>query len=214
MSAPIGAQISVTSVIQAGSTILVNGSGFSSLTVINFFNKQGGGAPNLGGLNPAGAPRIPLSIVDAKTFTFGKPAGAVAGPSYVQALNPPFVPFTSSGNGPGGAFNLGPSATPTPVKTPVATATKTPTNAHRPQPKLRPRPQPKLRPKPQRKPPPGSRRGRPHRPQPPRILRSRPRPRRGQPRRPDPHPSCCPGALPSISPRPWSLDALKARRRL
>ena len=31
---------------------------------------------------------------------------AVAGPSYVQALNPPFVPFTSSGSGPGGAFTL------------------------------------------------------------------------------------------------------------
>ena len=39
-------------------------------------------------------------------FTFTKPAGAMAGPSYVQALNPPFVPFTSSGNGPGGAFTL------------------------------------------------------------------------------------------------------------
>ena len=28
------------------------------------------------------------------------------GASYVQALNPPFVPFSSSGNGPGGALSL------------------------------------------------------------------------------------------------------------
>ena len=28
------------------------------------------------------------------------------GPSYVQALNPPFVPFTSSGNTPNGALML------------------------------------------------------------------------------------------------------------
>ena len=41
MSAPIGAQISVTSVTQVGSIITVNGTGFSTLTVINFFNKQG-----------------------------------------------------------------------------------------------------------------------------------------------------------------------------
>ena len=61
---------------------------------------------NLGGLKAGGAPKIALTVVNANQFTFTGPAGAVAGPSYVQALNPPFVPFTSSGNAPGGAFTL------------------------------------------------------------------------------------------------------------
>ena len=51
---------------------------------------------NLGGLKPDGKPKIPLVFINENQFTFTKPAGAVAGPSYVQALNPPFVPFTSS----------------------------------------------------------------------------------------------------------------------
>src|SRR5579885_1570881 len=41
VSVPLGAAISVTSVSQSGSTILVNGTGFSALTVINLFNTQG-----------------------------------------------------------------------------------------------------------------------------------------------------------------------------
>jgi Beta-propeller repeat len=106
VSAPIGAQIMVSSVGQVGSLITVNGAGFSTLTVINFFNKQGAVAVNLGGLKPDGTPKIPLVVVNENKFTFTKPAGAMAGPSYVQALNPPFVPFTSSGNGPGGSFML------------------------------------------------------------------------------------------------------------
>ena len=58
-------------------------------------------------LAPAGGgPKIPLKLIDDKTFQFTKPSGSVAGPAYVQALNPPFVPFTSSGNDPGGAFTL------------------------------------------------------------------------------------------------------------
>jgi hypothetical protein len=36
-------------------------------------------------------------------LTFAVPASAKAGPSYIQAINPPFVPFTSSG-GAGGSF--------------------------------------------------------------------------------------------------------------
>jgi len=39
-------------------------------------------------------------------MTFTKPAQAVPGLSYVQAVNPPFTPFTSSGSGPGGSFTL------------------------------------------------------------------------------------------------------------
>ncbi len=106
VSVPIGQVISVTSVTQAGSTITVNGTGFSTLTVINLFNAQDGGVANLGGLGAGGAPRIPLTLISADQFTFTRPAGAVAGAAYVQALNPPFLAFTSSGNDPGGAFTL------------------------------------------------------------------------------------------------------------
>jgi hypothetical protein len=106
VSAGLGARISVSTVSQLGSTLAVTGTGFSTLTVINFFNLQGTSAPNLGGLKPGGAPKIPLTIVNDTRFTFMVPAGAVAGPAYVQALNPPFVPFSSSGTDPGGAFKL------------------------------------------------------------------------------------------------------------
>ena len=66
--------------MQNKSTITVNGSGFSTLTVINFFNAQSGGVANLGGLNPKTVwPKIPLTIVNEDKFTFTVPAGAVAG---------------------------------------------------------------------------------------------------------------------------------------
>jgi hypothetical protein len=106
VSAPIGEKISVTSVTQVGGIITVNGTGFSSLTVINLFNSQSGGVVNLGGLGGGGSPVIPLTLVNSDKFTFTRPAAASAGPSYVQAFNPPFVPFASSGNAPGGAFTL------------------------------------------------------------------------------------------------------------
>jgi hypothetical protein len=106
VSVPIGARIIVFSVIQSGGMITVNGAGFSSLSVINFFNKQGGSVLNLGGLKPDGSPKIPLTLINSTKFTFTVPAAAMAGPAFVQVLNPPFVPFTSSGNDPCGAFTL------------------------------------------------------------------------------------------------------------
>ena len=106
VSVPIGARITVNSVTQSAGTIAVNGTGYSSRTVINFFNRQGAVAVNLGGLQSNGMAKIPLTLVNSNRFTFTVPAGAIAGESYVQALNPPFVPFTSSGNAPGGAFSL------------------------------------------------------------------------------------------------------------
>ncbi len=111
VSVPIGASITVISVVQSGARIQVMGTGFSSLTVINFFNTRPAGMVNLGGNKADGSPRIPLVLMSDRSFSFRIPAGAVAGPSYVQALNPPFVPFTSSGNASGGAFVL--AATPT-----------------------------------------------------------------------------------------------------
>jgi len=109
VSVPIGARISIASVSQGGAldrTITVNGTGFSPLTVINFFNAQAGGALNLGGIKSGGLPKIPLTMINDTQFTFSVPAGGVSGAAYVQALNPPFVPFTSGGNDPGGAFTL------------------------------------------------------------------------------------------------------------
>jgi hypothetical protein len=96
----------VATVGQSGGTVTVRGSGFATLTVINFFNKQGVNVLNLGRLDAKGLPSVPISLVDATRFTFLVPAGAAPGAAYVQALNPPFVPFTSSGTDPGGAFTL------------------------------------------------------------------------------------------------------------
>ena len=41
VSVPIGQALTVTSVAQSGDTITVTGTGFSMLTIINFFNQQG-----------------------------------------------------------------------------------------------------------------------------------------------------------------------------
>ena len=106
VSVPIGARIIVTNVTQTGSTLTVDGAGFSTLTVINFFNAQVGGVVNLGGLTATGAAKIPITLVNSTRITFMVPPGAMAGPAFVQALNPPFVPFTSSGNDPCGGFTL------------------------------------------------------------------------------------------------------------
>ena len=105
VSVPIGEQITVAAVTQSGATITVDGAGFSTFTVINFFNVLGAKVVNLGGIKGR-APAIPITVVNSGELIFTVPPGAIAGPSYVQALNPPFVPFTSSGNDPGGAFTL------------------------------------------------------------------------------------------------------------
>lgn len=105
VSVPVGALVTVTSVAVSGTTVTVNGTGFCPLTVINLFNDQGGGnVVNLGGLNGDGTAKIPLTVVSSTQLTFQKPAGAAAGAAYVQALNPPFIPHSSSGDAPGGAF--------------------------------------------------------------------------------------------------------------
>ncbi len=144
VSVPIGARVTVSSVTQSGCTVTVKGSGFAvttpgvpAFTVINLFNRHSGGVINLGGLS-GGVPKIPLDVTTAEQFTFNLAAtGFVPGPSYVQVLNPPFLPFTSSGNTPNGAFAAAacstatPTVTPTPTHTPppspTATATPAPT---------------------------------------------------------------------------------------
>ncbi len=106
VSVPIGARIDISGVSQTATAVTVAGSGFSSRTIVNLFNAQGGGAVNLGGLDASGNARIPLTSVSPTQLTFAVPAGAADGPAFVQLLNPPFIPFSSSGNDPDGAFHL------------------------------------------------------------------------------------------------------------
>jgi hypothetical protein len=106
VSVVIGDLVSVSAVGQSGAGVTVDGTGFSSLTVINLFNDTGSGVANLGGLDPAGSARIPLTFVSDRRFTFVVPSGAAFGPAFVEALNPPFIPFSSSGTAPGGAFTI------------------------------------------------------------------------------------------------------------
>jgi hypothetical protein len=108
VSVPIGDAIHVTRVTQQGATITVEGTGFSTLTVISLFNLQpGGSVVNLGGLINGGQSKIPLNIVSSTLFTFQVPAGAYSGPAFIQALNPPFITAaSSSGADPAGAFNI------------------------------------------------------------------------------------------------------------
>jgi hypothetical protein len=140
VSVPIGAAVTVSSVTQSGCTVTVKGSGFAvtgaglpPFTVINLFNTEASVAVNLGGLGPGGTPKIPLDITGADQFTFSLTGtGALSGASYVQVLNPPFVPFTTSGDTSNGAFTAagcGPTPTPshTPAATPTPSTTPTPT---------------------------------------------------------------------------------------
>jgi glucose/arabinose dehydrogenase len=106
VSLPIGARIDINGVSQTATTVTAVGTGFSSRTVVNLFNGQGGGAVNLGGLDAGGNAKIPLTSVSATRLTFEVPAAAADGPAFVQLLNPPFIPFSSTGNDPDGAFHL------------------------------------------------------------------------------------------------------------
>ena len=124
VSVPVGSRIQVLSVMQEGKTLIVDGTGFSTLTTINFYVSQAGKTLNLGGLSTSGAPAIAITLVSATELRFAVPAGAAAGPAYVQALNPPFVPFTTSGDDPSGNIILT-DPTPVPVATPTAKASAT-----------------------------------------------------------------------------------------
>jgi hypothetical protein len=74
--------------------------------VINLFNLQGSDVVNLGGLTGGGQRVIPLQFISSQELRFVRPAGAVAGAAFVEVLNPPFIPFSSSGNDPQGAFTF------------------------------------------------------------------------------------------------------------
>jgi sugar lactone lactonase YvrE len=104
VSTSIGKRISLASVSQTGTTVTVTGEGFSTLTVISLFNRHGTTVVDLGGLTAGGQPKIPLTLVSSQMFTFQVPADAQTGAAFVQALNPPFIAFSSSGNSPNGGF--------------------------------------------------------------------------------------------------------------
>jgi ELWxxDGT repeat protein len=112
-------QPAITSVNVTGPTVTVTGAGFSTLSVINLYNAQGGGVVNLGGLLGTGAPQIPLTVTSENQFSFTVPPGAVAGAAYVQVLNPPFNPFGTSDDDPDGAFTI-PSGAPALTAPPAA----------------------------------------------------------------------------------------------
>jgi alpha-tubulin suppressor-like RCC1 family protein/sugar lactone lactonase YvrE len=105
VSAVIGSIPEITRVEVAGTTVTVIGLGFSRLSVINLYNRQGTGVVNLGGFGPLG-PNVPLTFVDDTRFSFTRPAGAAAGNAFLEVLNPPFIRFSSSGNDPDGGFVL------------------------------------------------------------------------------------------------------------
>ena len=98
VSVPLGSLIRVDAVAVQGRSVEVTGAGFSPLTVLNLFaTRQGTGeVTNLGGLGPDGAPSVRLTSVTPTRLTFELPSDAAPGPAFVEALNPPFIPFTSS----------------------------------------------------------------------------------------------------------------------
>jgi glucose/arabinose dehydrogenase len=113
VTATLGAAPTITAVTQNGSTVTVQGTGFSSLSVINLFNLQGGTVSFIGGLWPTnGRARIPLTAVTPTQFTFAVPPDAITGPAYVQVVNPPFTPFATSDSDPDGAFTIVQSVVP------------------------------------------------------------------------------------------------------
>jgi hypothetical protein len=51
--------------------------------------------------------RLPVGdFIGDTELRFLIPASAEAGPAFVEVLNPPFIPFSSSGNDPDGAFTF------------------------------------------------------------------------------------------------------------
>ena len=106
ISLAIGATVGINAVSQVGAEVTVTGTGFSPLTVINLFNLQGATVVNLGGFNAQGLPRVPLSVDSALQFRFAVPAAAMTGAAYIQAINPPYIAWSSSGSDPDGAFML------------------------------------------------------------------------------------------------------------
>lgn len=102
----VGARIAVDAVTQEGDRIVVTGKGFAANTVLNLFNRQGGAAVNLGGLDGTGKPVLGLDVISPERIEVSRPPNAVPGPAFVQALNPPFLASTASQPTEAAAFEL------------------------------------------------------------------------------------------------------------
>jgi hypothetical protein len=105
VAAVLGAVPTISRVSASGGTITVDGTGFSPVSVINLYNKQGEIVLNLGGLGSGGA-KVPLTVTRDTRLSFSRPPGAMAGAAFVEVLNPPFIPFASSRTDPDGAFAM------------------------------------------------------------------------------------------------------------
>lgn len=98
---PIGDPPDIASVSQSGSTITVAGTNFANGAVVNFFNRRpNGSVMNLGG------PGLVATVLSPTQLRFQVPQNAVPGACFIQIVNPPFIPFTSSGSDPDGSFTL------------------------------------------------------------------------------------------------------------
>lgn len=106
VSVVLGARLDITGITQQGSTVTVDGAGFSALSVINLWNQQGAGSVYFGGYNVQGQANVPLTVQSSTRFTFAVPSGAATGPSYLQVVNPPFIPSSTTGSDPNGSFML------------------------------------------------------------------------------------------------------------
>jgi hypothetical protein len=97
---PVGDPPTISSISQNGSTITVNGTGFANGAALNFFvHTVGGGMANDG-------PGLAVTVLSTVQLQFTLPGGTAPGAAYVQVINPPFIPLTSTGNDPHGAFVL------------------------------------------------------------------------------------------------------------
>jgi len=86
----------VTAVAVRDGQIVVEGRDVAPRVVVNIFQQQDDAAVNLGGVTPDGQPRIIVTRSSPGTLTFPVPPGLRAGAFYVQLVNPPFRPETTS----------------------------------------------------------------------------------------------------------------------
>jgi hypothetical protein len=97
---PIGDPPTITQVAQSGNTVTVTGTGFANGAAVNLFAHTASGAVvNFG-------PGTVVTVVSQVELSFAKPANAVPGMAFVQVINPPYIPYTATGNDPHGGFMM------------------------------------------------------------------------------------------------------------
>lgn len=93
VAARISEPVSIERITLEGSSVIVEGSGFSSRSVLNLFADQEEGMILLGGHDPDGRPRIAFTLSGPRRLSFVLPARAAYRPAYLQIVNPPFLSF-------------------------------------------------------------------------------------------------------------------------